>query len=791
MDKVPDIELEPQQGVSEGSKARQARKVKKKRAAPKGVAGKKGKSVSSSSFFQNRSLTSRLVIAISGLLALSLVSITAFSALRTRATLVQQTQADFAVRSEEVADQLSFLLESYVRGAQVAAVNNTVVEAVENRNESYTSNSDAILASITALDTLWREGDLSLITSVLSAEPNINPASAATLALQTFDAMSDTYVETFITDRYGATIASTQRLSDYYQADEDWWQAAWNNGSGALYISEPELDASINVLSLLIALPIIGEDGSVTGVFRTTVEASALVNAIVDAEFGSTGRLELFNASAQEIVAGRSEEGVGSDELPAATLTNIIQADRGATVADDRAGNSVFFGFAPISLEQGVPNWTLVLRQDASEALAPVSQIVSGGIFATIIALALAIALAFLLARSLTRPIQALVGVAEKVSKGDLSQTAKVQTRDEIGALAETFNQAIAGLRQVEEKNELERERSAQLQQNVSAFLDVAMDIAEGDFTKRGDVTEDVLGNIVDAINLMVEEVAALLTQTQDAAQGVNSGAAEMIATTQAIAQSAQRQAAQAQRARSETEQVTLSIRKMAEQADASAEASTKALEASRQGEAAVQNTLRGMQGIRSEVQSISERTKSLTQRSDEISGVVRSMSRIASQTNLLALSASLEAAGAGEAGTRFATVANEVQTLAEESANAARQVGSIVRELQSEIREVAQLTESGSQEVEAGYKVASEAGERLREIAEISTQSAELAKLISQATQEQVQGVVGVNEVVQAMAEISQASQGSVSQGRDAAERLQGLAAQLTEGLSRFRLVS
>ena len=74
------------------------------------------------------------------------------------------------------------------------------------------------------------------------------------------------------------------------------------------------------------------------------------------------------------------------------------------------------------------------------------------------------------------------------------------------------------------------------------------MDIAEGDFTKRGNVTEDVLGNIVDAINLMVEEVAALLNQTQNAAQGVNSGAAEMIATTQAIAQSAERQAAQAQR---------------------------------------------------------------------------------------------------------------------------------------------------------------------------------------------------------------------------------------------------
>ena len=131
----------------------------------------------------------------------------------------------------------------------------------------------------------------------------------------------------------------------------------------------------------------------------------------------------------------------------------------------------------------------------------------------------------------------------------------------------------LRGKVQSEEELERERREREELQTNVGAFLDVAMDIAEGDFTKRGNVSEDVLGNVVDAINLMVEEVAYLLGQTRDAALSVNEGASEMIATTESIAQSAQRQAAEAERARAETEQVTDSIRKMAQQADESANA--------------------------------------------------------------------------------------------------------------------------------------------------------------------------------------------------------------------------
>jgi twitching motility protein PilJ len=152
-------------------------------------------------------------------------------------------------------------------------------------------------------------------------------------------------------------------------------------------------------------------------------------------------------------------------------------------------------------------------------------------------------------------------------------------------------------------------------------------------------------------------------------------------------------------------------------------------------------------------------------------------------------VNAAIESSGAGEAGLRFAVVADQVRKLAEESAYAAERVSILIKTVQDEVQEVITGVETGTREVEEGYRVASQAGQRLEDIAKIVERSAELAQRISKATQDQVTRVEQVGQVVEQMAEISQASQSTVSQGRVAAEKLQQLATQLSDNLARFRL--
>ena len=43
------------------------------------------------------------------------------------------------------------------------------------------------------------------------------------------------YGEIFLTSRMGTTVAMTGTLSDYYQADEQWWLESFSNGEGRIF----------------------------------------------------------------------------------------------------------------------------------------------------------------------------------------------------------------------------------------------------------------------------------------------------------------------------------------------------------------------------------------------------------------------------------------------------------------------------------------------------------------------------------------------------------------------------
>jgi twitching motility protein PilJ len=238
-------------------------------------------------------------------------------------------------------------------------------------------------------------------------------------------------------------------------------------------------------------------------------------------------------------------------------------------------------------------------------------------------------------------------------------------------------------------------------------------------------------------------------------------------------------------------ETLSRSMRRVAGDAEESASAAKLALESATKGEQAVRASLAGMQRIRGEVQGISKKVKSLADRSLEISEIVNTIEDIASQTNLLALNAAIEAAGAGEAGLRFAVVAEEVRKLAERSGKAAKDIVVLIKTVQAETQQAVVAMEEGTREVEAGFKVTVEAGERLHQIGEIAQKSAALARDISQATQEQVRGIESGAVAVQSIAGVAVETEKAVLETRKTMDQVVRVAEALTTSLARFKLGS
>jgi methyl-accepting chemotaxis protein len=412
----------------------------------------------------------------------------------------------------------------------------------------------------------------------------------------------------------------------------------------------------------------------------------------------------------------------------------------------------------------------------------------SAGVY-LVVALALSVAAVaftvFQLANRVLDPVRRLSEFAERFAQGDYRTRAAVDSADDFGFIAEHLNRAAEN----SSRAVYNQEAQENLQKSVTEFLTIVSQIARGDLTLRGRVSNDALGNVVDSVNYMLDNFAKVLERVRKAAIDVQSSANEILIASEEMSTGAVQQDQEITNTSSAVEQLTVSMKQVSNNAEASAEAARRALDAAEQGNRSVRDTLEGMQRIRSSVQATAKRIKALGDRSLEISEIVNVINDITEQTNLLALNAAIEAARAGEAGRGFAVVADEVRKLAEHSRAATKDIAALIKAIQAETNDAVIVMEEGTREVEIGAKLADQAGRALDAISSVVRQSAELVQEISLASKQQVRGTEGVANAMQIISNITrQTSQGARQTSRTV-EQLVHMSEQLNEALSQFRV--
>jgi putative methionine-R-sulfoxide reductase with GAF domain len=324
-------------------------------------------------------------------------------------------------------------------------------KAVQDRAAEGTAANTLSSVEIQTLDQQWQAADAAnnssdpLVASVLN--------DSLSSELLKFQAKFPENVEVFLTDLPGVSLASTGRTSDYLQSDEAWWQDALKNGE---YIGQPEFDASSKTLAINMAIAVRASGSNqIVGVLRTTVNITSLANVLQAGLIGQTGKTDIFLPDGQAIklisnAAGKSELNVEKSTLDIKALSQSTKKYQTVSFANvpnlvSLAGVSIPGDTSEAKLIKNL-GWYAVTHQEQSEALKPVTtQTRNNLILAVIVAFVTALG-GVILSQYLASPIVRLTAVAEKAAAGDLSVQAKVETNDETGKLATTFNKMVSQL---------------------------------------------------------------------------------------------------------------------------------------------------------------------------------------------------------------------------------------------------------------------------------------------------------------------------------------------------------
>jgi PAS domain S-box-containing protein len=266
------------------------------------------------------------------------------------------------------------------------------------------------------------------------------------------------YVAIFVTDGQGALVVSSTPQAEYDQSQAQWWKAAFDGGKGQIYVSDLVFDEKLGFHVLDVAVPVLDDaQKAAVGAVNVRLRRDELFKALQEVQIGEQGHAMLMSTAGRPLICPVLSP--DKHTINASLMGQITQPTAGWVVAEDdsHGGRNAIVGYAPVrfpvalaheSLGGDGVQWIAFVRQDPQETFAPLNQLiwkVSAGAFAVFVLMLVA---GRFMARRIVRPIQVLQEGAALIGRGELNHRLDITTGDEIGKLADSFNQMAASLRQ-------------------------------------------------------------------------------------------------------------------------------------------------------------------------------------------------------------------------------------------------------------------------------------------------------------------------------------------------------
>ena len=453
------------------------------------------------------------------LLLLSLLPLVLISLLTNQVAenaLEQLIVRDFQSLAREKADGIGRLLDARINEVRLLARHPSIIAAVQDSNSRYQEQNDiGLMEEIHRQDKAWiaSKGATELAETIAS-----NELSGILKSIQSQS--PDVYGEMIVTDSRGATVAMTKTLSDYYQADEYWWQKGKTYVESGAFLDDRGYDESVGSIVIGVVVPVL-YDGEVIGIFKINFRIKAILD-IVSGEGLDQGYILLLARSDGSVILSSDKS---HPERLATSELQLINTRAMGTWKSEAHGRKTFAAYYPmkhafstrdtkgaiigIAGETTVVKiWYVVYEVDDEVVFASLQELHETAITMGVGALALAMLIGSLLSRAIFRPLSILKNGTEIIGGGNLTHHIPLKAKDEFGALAHSFNgmskklqetlasrdelnQEIAGRKQLEEERNQHFKRMRSYQDTIVTITTNSAAVAGDEETVFPVITEE------------------------------------------------------------------------------------------------------------------------------------------------------------------------------------------------------------------------------------------------------------------------------------------------------------
>ncbi len=532
---------------------------------------------------------------------------------------------------------------------------------------------------------------------------------------------------------------------DFNALEKSWYQDGIQSEDfilGDVYFDE---DSQSYVVGASGALK--DAQGNVRGVAAADVYLDSISDIVAGIELEKTGGIFLVDTRTGTIIGHKDKDMTGR---VMSEFKGDMYAYANEQIVSGASGLSIYEENMYIQVEQ-VPNsdWTAVAYVSKTEVLSDLVTLTGMmGTVAVIAVIAAAVLIILMVRRIIGRPVAELSQVAAKIAEGELDQTIRHSSNDELGELADNFGRTVVRLRDYVTYID---EISEKLQEIADGNLDFQLSHEYvGEFSK----IKESLEAISRAFNDTMGQISVAAGQVSEGAGYVSDGA-------QTLSQGSVQQHDAVELLASHITEVSDGIQRTAKGAE----------KASRISKEVGSNILES----NDKMQHMNEAIQKISSKSTEIHSIIKTIEDIAFQTNILALNAAVEAARAGEAGKGFAVVADEVRNLAGKSSEAAKNTTVLIDQTVEAVEEGTNMARDTADSMMAVVAQAEEVNTLIEGIAEYSAKQAS-------ATEEVIRGIDRISDVVQS-------NMSTAEKSAAASEELSGQANMLRDLVSKFRL--